>query len=167
MQYWKELYIFAPINIYEYNIMIERPPVITDQDLAVVMLDKSKRPTEKLSALIDKINDDYEYWDTVKYKNRPEGCTSAQELWLRVKASRISCTVFAWDKYNVNFGLTNKMQRLCHEFDMNFGGSWETTSVIPSESRERYLVSSLMEEAIFSSQMEGAATTRKVAKDML
>ena len=147
--------------------MIERPPVITDQDLAVVMLDKSKRPTEKLSALIDKINDDYEYWDTVKYKNRPEGCTSAQELWLRVKASRISCTVFAWDKYNVNFGLTNKMQRLCHEFDMNFGGSWETTSVIPSESRERYLVSSLMEEAIFSSQMEGAATTRKVAKDML
>ena len=50
---------------------------------------------------------------------------------------------------------------------MNFGGSWETTSVIPSESRERYLVSSLMEEAIFSSQMEGAATTRKVAKDML
>ena len=84
--------------------MIERPPVITDQNLAIVMLDKSKRPNEKLSALIDKINDDYEYWDTVKYKNRPEGCASAQELWLRVKASRISCTVFAWDKYNVNFG---------------------------------------------------------------
>ena len=37
--------------------MIERPPVITDQNLAIVMLDKSKRPNEKLSALIDKIND--------------------------------------------------------------------------------------------------------------
>ena len=46
--------------------MIERPPIITDQDLAVVMLDKSKRPDEKLSSLIDRINDDYEYWDTVK-----------------------------------------------------------------------------------------------------
>ena len=148
--------------------MIERPPIITERDLAAVMLDKSKRPNEKLSALIDKINDDYEYWDTVKYKNRPEGCASAQELWLRVKASRISCTVFAWDRYNVNFGLTNKMQRLCHEFDMNFGGSWENSSVIPNDNnRERYLISSLMEEAIYSSQMEGAATTRKVAKDML
>ena len=147
--------------------MIERAPIITERDLAAVMLDTSKRPNEKLSALIDKINDDYEYWDTVKYKNRPEGCASAQELWLRVKASRISCTVFAWDRYNVTFGLTNKMQRLCHEFDMNFGGSWENSSVIPNDNRERYLISSLMEEAIYSSQMEGAATTRKVAKDML
>ena len=147
--------------------MIERAPIITERDLAAVMLDTSKRPNEKLSALIDRINDNYEYWDTVKYKNRPEGCASAQELWLRVKASRISCTVFAWDRYNVNFGLTNKMQRLCHEFDMNFGGSWENSSVIPNDNRERYLISSLMEEAIYSSQMEGAATTRKVAKDML
>ena len=147
--------------------MIERPPVITDKDLAVVMLDKSKRPDEKLSALIDKINDDYEYWDTVKYKKLPESCSSAKDLWLRVKASRISATVFAWDKYCVSFGLTNKMQRLCHEFDMNFGGSWENASVIPNDNRERYLISSLMEEAIYSSQMEGAATTRKVAKDML
>lgn len=147
--------------------MIERPPRITDKDLAAVMLAHSKRADEKLNALIDKINDDYEYWDTVKYKKRPDGCTSAQELWLRVRASRISSTVYTWDKYNVNFGLTNKMQRLCHEFDMNFGGSWETGSVIPNDNRERYLVSSLMEEAIYSSQMEGAATTRKVAKDML
>ena len=147
--------------------MIERAPIITERDLAAVMLDTSKRPNEKLSALIDRINDNYEYWDTVKYKNRPEGCASAQELWLRVRASRISCTVFAWDRYNVTFGLTNKMQRLCHEFDMNFGGSWENSSVIPNDNRERYLISSLMEEAIYSSQMEGAATTRKVAKDML
>lgn len=147
--------------------MIERPPIITDQDLAAVMLDKSKRPDEKLSALIDRISDDYEYWDTVKYKKLPESCSSAKDLWLRVKASRISATVFTWDKYCLSFGLTNKMQRLCHEFDMNFGGSWENTSVIPNDNRERYLVSSLMEEAIYSSQMEGAATTRKVAKDML
>jgi len=50
---------------------------------------------------------------------------------------------------------------------MNFGGSWENSAIIPSEDRERYLISSLMEEAISSSQMEGAATTRRVAKEML
>ena len=39
--------------------------------------------------------------------------------------------------------------------------------IIPAENKEQYLISSLMEEAISSSQMEGAATTRKVAKEML
>lgn len=63
--------------------------------------------------------------------------------------------------------LTNQMQRFCHEFDMHFGGSLGCESVIPAESKEQYLISSLMEEAISSSQMEGASTTRKVAKEML
>lgn len=72
-----------------------------------------------------------------------------------------------WGKYGVNLSLTNVMQRMCHEFDMYWGGSWEADSTIDSNNKEQYLVSSLMEEAIYSSQMEGAATTRKVAKEML
>ena len=147
--------------------MIEKAPICTEQDLANVLFDKSKRPDEKLTAIIEKINDEYEYWDKVKYKNIPESCTSVQELWIRVKASRITTTVYTWDSYNVSFGLTNRMQRMCHEFDMNFGGSWGNSAVLSHENREQYLISSLMEEAIFSSQMEGAATTRKVAKEML
>ncbi len=39
--------------------------------------------------------------------------------------------------------------------------------VIGSASRERYIVHSLEEEAITSSQIEGAVTTRRVAKEML
>lgn len=35
------------------------------------------------------------------------------------------------------------------------------------EQRDRYVVRSLIEEAITSSQLEGAATTREVAKKML
>ena len=59
------------------------------------------------------------------------------------------------------------MQRLCHYFDMQFGGAWGNDSIIPHDNRQRYLISSVIDEAISSSQMEGAATTRKVAKDML
>jgi Fic family protein len=40
-------------------------------------------------------------------------------------------------------------------------------AVTTRTSRDRYLLSSLMEEAITSSQMEGAATTRDVAKAMI
>ena len=166
MQNWKELYSFADIN-QRKSVMIEKAPICTKEDLANVLFDKSKRPDEKLTAIIEKINDEYEYWDKVKYKNIPESCTSVQELWTRVKASRITTTVYTWETYNVTFGLTNRMQRMCHEFDMNFGGSWGNSAVLLHENREQYLISSLMEEAIFSSQMEGAATTRKVAKDML
>ena len=39
--------------------------------------------------------------------------------------------------------------------------------VLTHENRDRYVFSSLVEEAITSSQLEGAATTRQVAKDMI
>jgi Fic family protein len=50
---------------------------------------------------------------------------------------------------------------------MNIGGNLTGEQIIPSENKNVYLISSIMEEAIASSQMEGATTTRKVAKDML
>ncbi len=146
--------------------MIERPPRITNQQLAKALLDKNKESNKELQTLLDKINDGYEYWDTVKYKKLTSGITDI-DLWTYVKASRVNLTIGVWHNPLLMLGLTNRMQRLCHEFDMNFGGSWGDSSVIPAESRQQYLVSSLMEEAIYSSQMEGAATTRKVAKDML
>ena len=59
------------------------------------------------------------------------------------------------------------MQRMCHDFDMIFGSFWESNTTPLENEKMRYLANSLMEEAIFSSQMEGAATTRAVAKEML
>lgn len=147
--------------------MIELPPHISDQMLADVMYDRSSNTNVELTQLVDKINYEYEYWDSVKYKILPKVCPTHNKLWAFVKASRIMCYVYPWDGFKIMFGLTNRMQKLCHEFDMNFGGTWASDSVIPQENRSQFLISSLMEEAIYSSQMEGAATTRKVAKDML
>lgn len=115
---------------------------------------------------VEKINDDYLYWSDAKYRPLPEGM-SADELWAVVKFSRRVHQVFEWPKYHITVSVTNFMQRVCHDLDMNFGGSWGSGNLLPEEGRERYLISSLMEEAISSSQMEGAATTRRVAKNML
>ena len=60
--------------------MIEQPPIFTPKDLAKVFFDKST--DEILTALIDKINEEYEYWDTVKYKKRPDSCSSAAMKYL-------------------------------------------------------------------------------------
>ncbi|GAB6983055.1 Fic family protein [Prevotella dentasini JCM 15908] len=162
---WKEFVNFASTIISKAE-MIETPPYISSQQLAEVLFAEGRWPDRELQTLLDKINDGYEYWDTVKYKKLPKRMTAA-ELWTYVKASRAPHTLEVWQEPSLTLGLTNRMQRLCHEFDMSFGGSWGDDSLIPSESRQQYLVSSLMEEAIYSSQMEGAATTRKVAKDML
>lgn len=143
--------------------ILETPPIIKDEEFFEIMLTP---PQEEITTIVDKINEEYEYWDTVKYKKCPKGCSS-KKLWIYVKASRLKNMVRVWDKYGITLGITNQMQRMCHEFDMNFGGFWGTSSVISGDNKERYLNSSLMEEAIFSSQMEGAATTRQVAKDML
>lgn len=142
---------------------IENPPKVEMHEL----LESLATPlNEDIASVVDRINEEYEYWDTIKYKRCPKGC-SAKNLWTHVKASRTKSAIRVWPKYNIVLGLTNHMQRMCHEFDMNFGGACGTSSIIPNDSKEHYLVSSLMEEAIFSSQMEGASTTRQAAKEML
>ena len=146
--------------------MIQRPPHADAQKNIKALLNRQEGLDEDYLALIDKVYEGYEYWDDVKYKRCPKG-VSNEDLWIQVKISRLLSNVEVWKKYSISFALTNKMQRMCHEFDMNFGGSWGADSVIPEESKERCLVSSLMEEAIYSSMIEGAATTRKEAKEML
>jgi len=144
---------------------MERKPDISYDKILKMLVDWQDLPIDMIS-LVTKINEDYEFWDTVKYKKVPANF-STTDLWSAVVVDRMRAAVIVWEKYKIHFGLTNKMQRQCHEFDMSFGGSWASDSIIPTGDNERYLVSSLMEEAISSSQMEGAATTRKVAKDML
>ena len=119
---------------------IENPPKIEPHELLDFLVTP---PQEDIAALVDKINEEYEYWDTVKYKKLPKGC-SAKKLWTYVKADRMKNMVRVWPKYSILLGITNQMQRMCHEFDMNFGGFWGTNTIIPNDSKERYLVSSLM-----------------------
>lgn len=142
---------------------IEKAPHIKQEDLLAAMI----FPQDSgIVEIVDKINDSFEYWDSVKYKQCPDGCTPAR-LWTLVKAARAKSIIKVWDKYRVSLSLTNLMQRMCHNFDMHWGGSWGADSTFDPKDKEQCLVSSLMEEAIYSSQMEGAATTRKVAKEML
>lgn len=89
-------------------------------------------------------------------------------LWHAVKfRRRLNVINIKFGKLHFHFTMTSRMQQLLHEFDMNFGGSLGAGGIIPEKEHKVYLLSSIMEEAIASSQMEGASTTRKVAKEML
>lgn len=66
------------------------------------------------------------------------------------------------------FAMPTPLQIGLHHIDRDAAGQIRTTSdhVSPDDPK-RYLMSSLIEEAITSSQLEGAATTRQVAAAML
>ena len=115
---------------------------------------------------ISKINDEYYYWDKVKY-NTPKDI-ERKDFWAAVKYSRsVNSKIYNFYTCKLSLFETNKMQEILHNIDMNFGGVLASSSIIPDKNRQYYLLSSIMEEAIASSQMEGASTTRKVAKEML
>lgn len=114
----------------------------------------------------------YLHWDKVRYLEPPAGFSS-EEFWLALKLSRQTQykPLPFFDKSNHDFFqylVTDSMHEILHWLDQNASGSIRMHQPITNPStRETYLVSSLMEEAINSSQIEGAATTREVAKEML
>ena len=140
--------------------MLEHPPKSTTQeDLEAFKI--------AFTSEIQNINSEYPYWDKVKYI-KTEDNKNSKSLWVALKILRqLNRTVVSFGNYKFSFMITDEMFELLHYFDMNIGGSLTGEHPIPSENKTAYLVSSIMEEAIASSQMEGAATTRKVAKDML
>lgn len=94
---------------------IEKPPFIKQADLFSAVIDP---PNEQVEKVVSDINSTFDYWDTVKYKECPDGITPTQ-LWTYVKAARLKSTIMVWKRYGVSLTLTNFMQRMCHEFDMN------------------------------------------------
>jgi Fic family protein len=140
---------------------LEKPPTIDNISFNQMYNDA------EVDELVTRINEEYYYWDKVKYLPVPENITS-EKLWYFAKFYRnTSAHHLSFGNYKFRFVVNNWMQKMLHHFDLNIGGSLSTGSLIPKEDKDRYLVNSVMEEAIASSQIEGAVTTRKEAKDML
>ncbi len=140
--------------------MLEKPPIPTQQEEINAFITISADDLKK-------VNMDYPYWDKVKYMEVPN-TVSNKDLWFALKwMRRYNRAILKFGNYQFSFTITDEMFEMLHYFDLNIGGTLTGTGIIPSENKNAYLISSIMEEAIASSQMEGAATTRKVAKEML
>ena len=140
--------------------MIEKPPSIEPKPDVIISLFCNA----EYKKYFDRVEKDYLYWDKVKY-NAPNGI-NPEDFWIAVKMQRLSNAI-SFGKYVFSYKINDYMQQYLHEFDMNFGGTLSSDNIITERTKQYYLLSSIMEEAIASSQMEGASTTRKVAKEML
>jgi Fic family protein len=117
------------------------------------------------------VRDRYLHWDELRHRTPPDGL-SHEDWWAGVRIAREGMLrpLPFQDKHNrhILFGMPDPVLRLLHAIDQQAAGNLGMESpIVSGEDRDRYLVSSLIEEAITSSQLEGAATTREVAKAML
>lgn len=151
---------FLVVLIFKLKKMLEQAPSFSFSEKTIELL---HHPNSK--ALIKPFNDSYLYWDKLKYKKSEH---SPEQLWQLIKLSRkLNSSTLQFGTAQFCYVITDYIQKTLHQFDMNIGGYMGAKSVVPEEDKTRYLVSSIMEEAISSSQIEGANTTRKRAKEML
>lgn len=113
----------------------------------------------------------YLHWDELRHRTPPEGL-SHEAWWTGVRFAREGMlrSLPFQDKHGkpIRFGVPDPVLRSLHAIDQRAAGNVEMASpIVSGDDRNRYLVSSLIEEAITSSQLEGAATTREQAKAML
>ncbi len=148
--------------------MIESPPKF-DVTVGLMLSLEFARNNTSIDSVAEDINNNYLYWNKIKYITPlPNGIRTPEELWTCVKMSRRTNAKYEIGNYRFRIPNTSEFQRLCHEIDLNCGGMLGSSDgLIPESDKQRYLISSNMEEAIASSIMEGAATTRLKAKEML
>jgi len=111
-------------------------------------------------------------WDKVRFKTPPEGLTH-EEWWIWIKLARRATyrgipTLTNTAGQPFVYALPDEVLRATDAIARNASGQITISEqVTDSDTRDRYVVSSLIEEAITSSQLEGAATSRRDAKEML
>jgi Fic family protein len=153
--------------------MPERPP---DQ---AQLYERIKHNPKRLIAILSAIsgpliNGKYLHWDKLK-RHAPPGGWSHHEWWYALKMHRQALlkTVPLSDKAGEPFKylVTDPMYETLNAIDQGAGGTirmpQRLREVTNRDTRNQYCVRSLIEEAITSSQLEGATTTRRVAKEMI
>ena len=104
--------------------MIEECPKISGIPFTEILLNRD------YASEISKINDEYYYWDRVKY-NTPKGI-EREDFWAAIKYSRsVNSKIYNFYTCSLSLFETNKMQEILHNIDMNFGGVLASSSIIP------------------------------------
>jgi Fic family protein len=115
---------------------------------------------------------EYVHWDKLRQLKTPAN-VSLEEWWFLIKWRRQSVqrVIPLTDPSGAPFvyGVPDLVARRLHYVDQRCSGEVAMSEVVTADAqaRQHYLVNSLMEEAIRSSQLEGATTTRRVAKELL
>ena len=114
---------------------------------------------------VSEYNKRYLYWSEIKYRVKND--LQRRYIWAFMKFFRSEkYEEISFNYIKMKYSLLSDFNRKLCSFDKFLAGNIE----IQTKSlglQKSYIISSLMEEAIASSMIEGAATTRSIAKRML
>lgn len=119
-----------------------------------------------------KANEDYLHWEELRYKNWiPKKFASDIELfWTLVRIHRLfgSMNTPIKDSKGNYFKMnTTNYNRFLHIIDKEMAGNFMGISSLSENDKRQIITRNIIEESIASSQLEGANTSRAVAKKML
>lgn len=140
---------------------LETPPAFTLQPQLFEQIWRGD-----FESFLSKSDEKYYFYDDIKYRQdapfaRPE------ENWNLIKTYRTTKFEYlTFGKHKFKFYLSAFNSKNLHEFDLKLMGGLQQNSILPFERLE-FFKNSLLEEAVASSQVEGAATTTEVARAML
>ena len=130
-----------------------------------------ERLNQVLIRSADGASDRYLHWDELRRRPAPQHLTH-EEWWAAEKLRRVASAQETPLRDGCHapfrYSLPAPVQELLHRIDLSAGGHVGMPAQITNpETSNQYYVASLIEEAITSSQLEGASTTRQVAKQMI
>jgi len=133
-------------------------------------------PSERLNVVFENVGQltesRYLHWDKLRQLDPPADL-SHEEWWAALKLGRLQNARDIEQFRGIgdqpfHYCLPESVLSALHDIDSRARGNISLSEqVTEAGDRNRYMVSSLIEEAITSSQLEGAATTRKAAVEML
>lgn len=117
-------------------------------------------------------DDRYFSYEDLKYRPLPVFAKNIDEWWLKIQLHRLGkfrdLPLLDSENFPFRYFIGDEDWAILHDLDLRAGGFIGVSEPFPgSRENTQFLVSSLMEESIASSLLEGAPTTREKAKEML
>jgi len=125
-----------------------------------------------MGAVFERLSDTkYLHWEDLRHRQPPHDLKH-EEWWYLLKLQRRALyrdvPLKDTDGNAFQYGTPDPILEWLHDIDSRLRGTIGMPDQITNrDTKDRYLVRSLVEEAITSSQIEGAQTTRVVAKEMI
>jgi Fic family protein len=149
-----------------------RPPDVDDILMRLIEKDSQRLARVLGQNLPTESQREYLHWDKLRYKKPPSDLTT-DEWWLHVKWGRRAIArqvelLLSKEGYPFWYCLPDIVLESVDNISRKASGDIVISEqVTNTQTRDTYIVNSLIEEAITSSQLEGAVTSRRVAKDMI
>lgn len=143
-------------------MLLSQTPEFSQEDLKSAW--ECAKDPEVLNAAF-RYNRKYLHWEELRRRELP---ADTLYIWILMKAFRSKDEKFL--KFNeilLKYNLLDDFSEKLHFLDKSAAGSISSGLESMNLEKDRFIINSLMEEAIASSQIEGAAVTRRIAKEML